>query len=78
MKIALSIPDELFATAEALTKRLGVSRSGLYAAALTEYVAKHQSAKVTERLNAVYSSENSRLERPFRRAQARTVSRDQW
>ena len=30
MKVAISIPDELFETAETLGKKLGISRSRLY------------------------------------------------
>ena len=78
MKIALSIPDELFAGAESLGKRLGVSRSRLYATALADYVAKHQGRKVTARLDAVYATEESRMDRPLRRAQARSLPRDSW
>ena len=36
---ALSIPDDLFASAENLGKRLGISRSRLYATALADFVA---------------------------------------
>jgi hypothetical protein len=78
MKVALSIPDELFESAEALGKRLGVSRSRLYATALADYVAKHRSRKVTARLDAVYATEDSRLDRPLRRTQARSLPRDRW
>jgi len=78
MKIALSIPDELFDSAETLGKRLGVSRSRLYATALADYVAKHQSRKVTARLDAVYATAESRPDRPLRRAQARSLPRDSW
>ena len=78
MKIALSIPDDLFESAETLVKRLGVSRSRLYAAALAEYVAKHQTRKVTARLDAVYATEESGLDRSLRRAQARSLPRDSW
>lgn len=78
MKVALSIPDELFESAETLGKRLGVSRSRLYATALADYVAKHQSRKVTARLDAVYATEESRLDRSLRRAQARSLPRDSW
>ena len=73
MKVALSIPDELFESAESLTKRLKVSRSRLYATALEDFVAKHQAKKVTERLNAVYASQDSRLDRTTRRLQARSL-----
>jgi hypothetical protein len=78
MKIALSIPDEVFASGETLGKRLGVSRSRLYATALAEFVAKHRGRKVTDRLNAVYRTEDSRLPRSLRRLQSRSLSRDTW
>ena len=76
MKVALSIPDDLFESAEALTKRLGVSRSHLYATALAEFVAKSRGRKITERLNAVYESEDSRLPPAVRRLQRRSLTRE--
>ena len=78
MKIALSIPDELFESGETLSKRLGLTRSRLYATALAEFLAKHQGRKVTDRLNAVYGSEDGRLQRSVRRLQSRSIARDRW
>ena len=73
MKTAISLPDRLFKSGDALAKRLGVSRSELYARALGEYLAKNQADRVTERLNAVYSKEDSRLDAGFAAAQARAL-----
>jgi antitoxin MazE6 len=78
MKVAISIPDDLFDSAESLGKRLGVSRSRLYATALAEFLAKHKGRKTTERLNRVYAQEESRLEPPLRRLQARTAGDESW
>jgi len=78
MKAAISLPDDLFAAADALAGRLGVSRSRLVALALAEFIAKHRSSKVTERLNAVYTAEKSRVDKPLRRAQRRAVDRTEW
>ena len=78
MKVALSIPDELFESAETLGKRLGVSRSRLYATALADFLAKHRGRKVTERLNALYGAEDSRLDPDVRRLQRRSLERDSW
>lgn len=78
MKLALSIPDALFDSAETLSKRLGLSRSRLYATALEDFVAKHQAKKVTERLNAVYASQDGRVDRATRRLQARSLSKNPW
>jgi metal-responsive CopG/Arc/MetJ family transcriptional regulator len=78
MKTAISLPDDLFQSADALAKRLGVSRSELYATAVAEFLAKHQHAKVTERLDQVYGRQPSRLERPLRRGQGRSLRSPEW
>ncbi len=78
MKVALSIPDDLFESAETLGKRLRVSRSRLYATALADFLAKHRGRKVTERLNAVYATEDSRLPSAVRRLQGRSLEREGW
>lgn len=52
MKTAVSIPDDVFADAERLARRLKTSRSRLYALALAEFVARHSPDEVTEKLEA--------------------------
>ena len=78
MKVALSIPDDLFETAESVCKRLGVSRSRLYATALAEFLAKHRGRKITQRLDAVYVSEDSRVDSATRRMQRRSLATKSW
>ena len=78
MKTAISLPDQLFRSGNALAKRLGVSRSALYARALEEYLAKHRRDQITQRLNAVYAAEDSRLDPAFTAAQARALPREAW
>jgi len=78
MKVAVSIPEDLFASGESLGKRLGITRSRLYATALAEFVAKHQGRRITARLNHVYAKQESRLEKPLRRIQARSVDSESW
>lgn len=78
MKTAISLPDALFRSGDALAKRLGVSRSELYARALADYVAKHRADQITKRLNAVYATEDSRLDPAFAAAQRRTLSHEKW
>ena len=62
MKTAISLPDELFALAETEAKKLGLSRSELYARALSQFVKLRQSETITERLNQVYSEVSSELD----------------
>ena len=78
MKIAISLPDDLSVSADALAGKLGLSRSRLIALALAEFIAKHRASKVTERLDAVYAAEESTIDRPLRRAQRRAVDKPEW
>lgn len=78
MKVALSIPNDLFDSGETLGKKLGVSRSRLYATALAEFLAKHRGRKTTARLNAVYAAEDSRLDSRLRRLQGRSIREPSW
>ena len=78
MKTAISLPDELFAAADSLAGRLGVSRSELYATAVAEFLAKHTTSEITDRLNRVYATEESALDPAFRRAQARAIGPEEW
>ena len=75
MKTAVSIPNEIFESADALAGELGLSRSALYARAVAEYVAKHEGADITARLNEVYSGEAAGgLDEAWHRAQAESVA----
>jgi predicted transcriptional regulator len=51
MKTAVSIPDEVFDEADRLARSMKTSRSALYARALTEYIARHDTDRVTARMN---------------------------
>lgn len=78
MKIAISIPDDLFESADALAEEMGISRSRLYADAVAEYLAKHRDSDITSRLNEVYATESSGVDEPIRSAQARSVGSSEW
>ncbi len=58
MKTAVSIPDPLFASAERMAKRLGISRSELFQRALEEFVRRRQADAITAMLDAVYADES--------------------
>ena len=78
MKTAVSIPDDVFAAADALAEDLGVSRSRVYALALADYLAKHSGSEITARLNEVYGREEAGLDDRLRVAQARSVDVPEW
>jgi Ribbon-helix-helix domain len=51
MKVAVSVPDELFERADDLAARLGINRSQLYAKAIEEFLNAQGEDPVTGRLN---------------------------
>jgi hypothetical protein len=71
MKVAVSIPDPVFAEAEALAKRLNTSRSDLYARALHAFVGTHAPDRVTDAMNATIDAVGAGEDADFVRAAAR-------
>jgi len=78
MKTAISVPDKVFRSAEALAKRLGISRSKLYATAIAEFLSKHQGRDVTRRLDAVYEEEDSSLSPNLVQLQVKSLAHEEW
>ena len=78
MKTAISIPNNVFESAEKLASRLGKSRSQLYTQALNSYVVKHQNDLVTQKLNEIYGSESSALDKTLSTIQFESTSKDVW
>ncbi len=78
MKIAISVPDEIFEAGEHLAKQLGLSRSQLYADALSAYLTKRGAVAVTAKLNAVYAAESSKLDPAFAHAQLSRLADEAW
>jgi metal-responsive CopG/Arc/MetJ family transcriptional regulator len=78
MKTAVSLPDDVFAEAEALSKTLGTSRSALYAAALRDYLARHHADAVTAALDVLYGHAEVGLDPALQSAAAQILERSEW
>ena len=78
MKTAVSIPDEVFAKAERLARRSKRSRSELFSAALSEYVARHAPDEVTEAMNRVCDDVGEQADRFVAAAGRRMLERSEW
>jgi metal-responsive CopG/Arc/MetJ family transcriptional regulator len=78
MKIAISVPDEIFEAGEYLAKQLGLSRSQLYTDALSAYLGERGATAVTAKLNAVYAQKSSKLDPPFAKTQLNRVADEAW
>jgi metal-responsive CopG/Arc/MetJ family transcriptional regulator len=78
MKTAISIPDEVYKSAEELATRLGKSRSQLYTQALSGYVATHKRENVTSKLNEIYDRTDSKLDRSLQSLQFESLKKEDW
>jgi metal-responsive CopG/Arc/MetJ family transcriptional regulator len=77
MKVAISVPDPTFEAAERVSKRLGISRSRLYARAVEAFVKTHRGVEIREALAAVYGAESSALDPVLEELQAEAL-REAW
>lgn len=78
MKVAVSIPDDIFAEAESLTRQLGTSRSDIYARALAAFVDEHEPDKVTQAMNAAVEAVGEPVGRFSKQAARRVFDRVEW
>jgi metal-responsive CopG/Arc/MetJ family transcriptional regulator len=78
MKTAISVPDDVFQAGERLAQRLGLSRSGLYAKALQDFLARHDDDEITRRLNDLYQQESSAIDPAISRIAARSLPKESW
>jgi len=79
VKTAISIPDDLFELADRLAERLGISRSQLYQQAIARFVASHDEAVTTERLDSVYAKRGtSALDPVLENLQGASIAREEW
>jgi metal-responsive CopG/Arc/MetJ family transcriptional regulator len=78
VKTAVSLPDELFRMAEATARRLRISRSELYAKAISEFLKSQRENSITERLNDLYSRRTAKVDSGLHRAQLKSLDRDAW
>ena len=78
MKTAISIPDKIYRDAERLSRRLKKSRSQVYTAAVTEYVARHDPEAVTEAMNRVCEKMDTYPDPAISGAARRTLEDVEW
>ena len=78
MKVAISIPDDVFEAGEEVSRRMGVTRSRLYADAVRAYAAAHSGDEITRRLNQVYATEANQAESPLADASLEVLRRERW
>lgn len=83
MKIAISIPENIFRDVKKAAEKQKRSRSEIFVEAVKEYLTKLESRRILESLNEVYATPETEEERDARRSDfdlyKRTVlEREKW
>lgn len=78
MKTAISIPNDTFGKAEKVAKKLGLSRSELYAMAVESFVEPLLSDEITKVLDSIYTNEPSSIGNIFKEMQTRSLPKGEW
>ncbi len=78
MKTAVSLPDEVFAEADALAKAMAVSRSELYVLALRDYLAAHARSRVTEAIDVYIADQGQPVDAALNRSTLSDMRRVEW
>jgi metal-responsive CopG/Arc/MetJ family transcriptional regulator len=78
MKTAISIPDDIFVSAELLARRTRKSRSQLFSDAVREYVARHSVDEVTLAMDRVCDALQEPADEFVSRPTARVLERSDW
>ena len=78
MKTAISLPDDVFRTAENFAHQQRLSRSALFTRAVEEFLSHHRHEGVTDRLNQVYAREASHLDVVMSRLQSVAIPMETW
>ncbi len=78
MKVAVSVPQDVFAKGEQLVKATGRTRSDVYSSALREYVGRNSADVVTETLDRVIAEVGQEGHDFTDGAALRTLSSSDW
>ena len=81
IKTAISIKKSLFDQVDALANELSMSRSGLFALAVKEFIFRHKNQKMLQELNDAYDDvpdSKEEILRAHMRSQHYEQVKDQW
>ena len=82
VKTAISLPEPLFARADAFARKQKMSRSQLFARAVEEFLRRHESQALLEALNRVYEdsapTEEEKEVRRLMKQKQREMVKGEW
>lgn len=77
MKTAISIPEDIYRNAEDAAKKLGMTRSRFYSAAVADFLTRYRKEDIKAKLNEVYTPGNHGID-PALAAMQLASPQEEW
>jgi metal-responsive CopG/Arc/MetJ family transcriptional regulator len=78
MKVAVSVPNDVFERVDRLARSAGRSRSDVYGSALREYLERHAPDEITDALDAVVGDVGEAADPFVAAAGRRVLEKTEW
>ena len=78
MKVAVSIPDDVFREADRMSRQLRVPRSHLYTRALETFVRQRAGDEITARMNSALKKVGRRVDLGWENPGLEILRREKW
>lgn len=78
LKTAISIPEDIYRDAEKAAKKLGMTRSRLYSAAVADFLTRYRKDDIKTKLNEVYAAGSQGIDPALAAMQLASLPREKW
>lgn len=78
MRNEIALPADILDAAQQLAHSLGLSSSELFAAALSDFIQRHNTNDITAALDQIYSETDSRLDPMLSTIQLKSLPKEDW
>ncbi len=78
VKTAISIPENIYRDAADAAKKLGMTRSQLYSAAVADFLNRYKQDQIKARLDEVYAAGSTGLDPALAAMQLASLSKEEW
>ena len=78
LKTAISIPEDIYRDAEDAAKKLGMSRSRLYSAAVADFLNRYRKDNIKAKLNEVHAAGSPGVDPALVAMQLASMPKEDW
>ena len=78
LKTAISIPEDIYRDAEDAAKKLGMTRSRLYSAAVADFLSRYRKDDIMAKLNEVYAAGSPGIDPALAAMQLKSLPKEKW